>query len=413
MRVQELAATVADLDDAAHIDAIRALEDLKSACAAAQARITAEFDATRTNPAGLGAEIALARRESPNRGGRHLGFARAMQEMPHTLALLESGELNEWRATLLVRETACLTKEDRAVIDQEFCADPAVLAGLGDRAIETKARARAAQLDAEAVVRRARKAVADRHVSIRPAPDTMTYVTALLPVAEGVAVWANLKRDADSLVGTGQAGDRTRGQVMADLLVERITSVDNADAQPVTVNVVISDETLFGGGAAPAHVDGYGDIPAPIARNWIKNAVTKDVAELRRLYANPTTGALTNLESVARCFPKGLARFIDIRDKVCRTPWCDAPIRHRDHIEPHENGGETTELNGAGLCAACNYAKQAPGWSAEPEEASGLHQYNFTTPSGHTYRSTAPPLPLPAKKRARTRQVEIDIVWAA
>ncbi|GAP54887.1 hypothetical protein AHiyo6_14520, partial [Arthrobacter sp. Hiyo6] len=57
----------------------------------------------------VAAQIALARRESPARGSRLLGLAKAlMTEMPHTLAALQSGELNEWRATLLVRETACL-----------------------------------------------------------------------------------------------------------------------------------------------------------------------------------------------------------------------------------------------------------------------------------------------------------------
>ena len=40
------------------------------------------------------AEVALARRDAPARGGRHLGFARALvHEMPHTLAALEAGAL--------------------------------------------------------------------------------------------------------------------------------------------------------------------------------------------------------------------------------------------------------------------------------------------------------------------------------
>ena len=53
--------------------------------------------------AGVGAQIALARRESPAKGGRLLGLAKALvTEMPHTLAALETGQLNEWRATLLV-----------------------------------------------------------------------------------------------------------------------------------------------------------------------------------------------------------------------------------------------------------------------------------------------------------------------
>lgn len=331
-RIAELTATLAALDDDAHVDILRTLEDIKSACAAAQAKQTTALDQARRN--GAAAEIALARRESPHRGGRHLGLARAMREMPHTLALLESGVLNEWRATLLVRETACLTAEDRATIDRELCADATILDGLGDRAIVARARAAAAELDADAMVRRARRAVGDRHVSIRPAPDTMAYVTALLPVAEGVAVYAALKRDADSLVGTGQAGDRTRGQVMADLLAQRTTGAGTAAAQPVTVNLVISDEALLGNSDAPAHVEQYGDIPAGIARTWVREAATNGDAVLRRVYANPKSGALTATESKARCFPRGLARFIDIRDRICRTPWCDAPIRHRDHIRP-------------------------------------------------------------------------------
>ena len=76
----------------------------------------------------------------------------------------------------------------------------------------------ACRLDVQAVVDRAAKAEADRTVTIRPAPDTMTYVTALLPVAQGVGVYAALKRAADTTFD-----DRSRGQVMADTLVERVT----------------------------------------------------------------------------------------------------------------------------------------------------------------------------------------------
>ena len=36
-----------------------------------------------------------------------------VHEMPHTLAALEAGALSEWRATILVRESACLDVEDR------------------------------------------------------------------------------------------------------------------------------------------------------------------------------------------------------------------------------------------------------------------------------------------------------------
>ncbi len=418
------------LDDAGRLDAMRALEGLKAACAAAQARVTEEFDRSRRTtreekgiPAaqqgrGIAAEVGLARCESPNQGSRHLGLATALvREMPHTLALLARGALSEWRATILVRETAVLSREHRASVDRDLCSDPATLAGLGDRAIAAKAITAAARLDAAAMVRRAGKAVGDRRVSSRPAPDTMAYVTALLPVRQGVAVHVTLGRDADSILATGDAEGRTRSQIMADLLVARVTGVETAAEQPITVNLVISDEVLFGSGSTPAHVQGYGDIPAGLAKQWIAETAnspdtdTTDneaaaaapdhdaaVLQLRRVYAHPGTGALTAMESKSRCFPAGLVRFVDVRDKTCRTPWCDAPIRARDHIKSHDQGGETTADNGAGLCAACNYAKEGDGWAAHPEPRTRaqLHSYEVTTPSGHRYRSTAPPLPRPA-----------------
>ncbi|MBT0568538.1 hypothetical protein [Williamsia sp. CHRR-6] len=103
---------------------------------------------------GLAAEIALARGVSAHAGGRHLGFARAMAEMPHTAAALAAGRLTEWRATILVRETAYLDRADRALVDQRLCADPATLAGLGDRAVEAEAKAVAYELDPHAVIDR-------------------------------------------------------------------------------------------------------------------------------------------------------------------------------------------------------------------------------------------------------------------
>ena len=73
---------------------------------------------------GVASEVALARRDSPVRGGRHLGFAKALvYEMPHTLAALECGALSEWRATLIVRESACLDVEDRRSLMPRLCAE--------------------------------------------------------------------------------------------------------------------------------------------------------------------------------------------------------------------------------------------------------------------------------------------------
>ncbi|WP_406816583.1 DUF222 domain-containing protein [Mycobacterium sp. M23085] len=391
-----------EADESALIERIAELETVKSAAAAGQARAAAALDAARRAkeaahgvPAarrgrGVAAEVALARRDAPARGGRHLGFAKALvHEMPHTLAALECGVLSEWRATLIVRESACLDVEDRRTLDAEMCAAPTSLNGMGDAQVAAAARAIAYRLDPHAVVERAAKAENDRTVTIRPAPDTMTYLTALLPVAQGVSVYAALRREADTC-GDG----RSRGQLMADTLVERVTGRCATVPSPVAVNLVLSDETLLGGDDVPADICGYGPIPAAVARNMVANAVTdpRSRATLRRLYTHPRAGALVAMESQARLFPRGLAAFIALRDQRCRTPYCDAPIRHRDHARPWVDGGSTTAENGLGLCESCNYVKENAGWRVTTSvDEMHTHTALFTTPTGRTYRSMAPP----------------------
>lgn len=167
----------------------------------------------------------------------------------------------------------------------------------------------------------------------------------------------------------------------------------------MAVQLVMSDESLLAGGDEAAHVPGYGMVPAEVARRAVADRIDGGSvgATLRRLYAVPSTGQLTAMDSTARVFPAGLGHYIDVRDRTCRTPWCDAPIRHHDHIRPFRFGGPTTAENGMGLCAACNYAKDAEGWEAQRvvEHVDGGHIVRFRTPTGHTYDSAPPAVPLP------------------
>jgi Domain of unknown function (DUF222) len=389
-------------DQSALIERIAELERIKSAAAAGQARAAAALDTARRAaeaaagmPAerrgrGVASEVALARRDAPVRGGRHLGFAKALvHEMPYTLTALECGALSEWRATLIVRESACLDVEDRRALDAELCANPGSLDGMGDARVAAAAKAIAYRLDPHAVVERAAKAENERTVTIRPAPDTMTYLTALLPVAQGVSVYAALRREADT-----RGDGRSRGQVMTDTLVERVTGREAAAPTPIAVNLVLSDETLLGGDSTPADICGFGPFPAAVARAMVFGALTdrRSRATLRRLYAHPRSGALVAMESRARLFPRGLAAFIELRDRRCRTPCCDAPIRHRDHAHPWVEGGLTTADNGLGCCERCNYAKEAAGWRVNTSvDETHTHTAEFTTPTGKTYRSQAAP----------------------
>ncbi|WP_179476380.1 HNH endonuclease, partial [Mycolicibacterium vinylchloridicum] len=153
---------------------------------------------------------------------------------------------------------------------------------------------------------------------------------------------------------------------------------------------------LLGAQQGAAAIAGYGSVPSAVAQKMVFDAVSdpRSRATLRRLYATPASGALVALESRSRLFPKGLADFIELRDRRCRTPYCDAPVRHRDHATPHRRGGATSAVNGQGLCEACNYTKEAPGWSVTTGvDENGTHTAEFTTPTGTHYHSAAPPMP--------------------
>lgn len=240
-------------------------------------------------------------------------------------------------------------------------------------------------------------------MTLRPAPDTMSLLTGLLPAKQGVAAFAALTKHADSQRAKGD--ERSRRQIMADTLVERVTGQASAPEVPVEVHLTMTDRTLLGDGYEPAELEGYGPMPAPLTRDALRGAaadrattaITAATAHtlveqarvwVRRLYTAPDTGELVTMDSRRRCFEGLLRRVVIIRDRRCRTPWCDAPIRHVDHLRPVAGGGETTARNSQGLCEACNYAKQAPGWRARQHDDGTVVS---TTPTGHRYVSRPPP----------------------
>ncbi len=406
------------------IDAIGALESIKAAAAAAQARLSVAFDAAeRDRQAELGVpehrrgrgvaeQIALARRESPTRGSRHLGLAKALiQEMPNTWASFASGELSEWRSTLIVQATAVLSREDRETVDAELAGQ---LESLSDRQLAATARGAAYRVDPLAVVNARAVAEGERRVSLRPTPEAMSILTAYLPMAQGIAAYAALERHVAAQRAAGDA--RSRGQIAADTLVERITGQATADAVNIEVGLVITDAALLAQDPTPARIVAAGPLPAPAARALIRD--TSGSVWVRRLLTSPIDGSVSEVERRRRLFTGHLRRTLIHRDQVCRTPWCGAPIRHLDHATAAHSDGPTSLDNGQGLCERCNYTKEDPGWTTTqpqpnesatdrtaPNELDSVAQV-IQTPTGHRYRSAPPPaIPgtPPATVRARSQ----------
>lgn len=225
----------------------------------------------------------------------------------------------------------------------------------------------------------------------------MAVLSGLLPAAQGVAVYAALTGHADTLRAQGDG--RGRAQIMADTLVERVTGQACADAVPVEVSLVMPHDALLADNPESAVLEGYGPLPSAFVRAWLRDLPADAHAWVRRLYAHPVTDLLVTMDSRRRRFTGRHRALLVHRDQTCRAPWCDAPVRHIDHVQPHAGGGATSTANAQGLCEACNQAKEAAGWRAR---GTPRGRVETTTPTGHTYRSHPPPVPRPRPSPGRT-----------
>lgn len=435
------------LTDAESLDLITLMESVKGAAAAVQVRVTAQVVGRRDADsaqarargeisaadekrcrAGTRAEIALARRCSPTLADRHVGLAVALDaEMPHTLHALSRGEISEWRATLMVRETACLSADDRREVDRRIGPD---LPRLGDRAIVRAAQLIAVERDQESIVERRRRAAASRRVSVRPAADGMAYLSVLGPLTEIVGAYAALtvaERSRWAMTGDPRVDQlRTQdrrgvGEWMADTALERLSGRGEGEVQPVEINLVMTPGALLpslatgdgadsrveipGWGTAPA-----GDVRAHLARLLADTGRAENGGSraagvwLRRLFTSPDGRDLVSMDSSRRRFDGALRTFLALRDPTCRFPWCDAPSRDIDHVARHADGGATSADNGMGLCHRHNQVKELPGWRVTVEAAGAgppngsidrgrwTHAVSIRTPGGRFAWATAPPI---------------------
>ena len=259
---------VGDLTRSAMIEQIAALEVIKNTVSARQGCLAVVFDVAerdvqeqagvpvREQGRGVAEQIGLARHESPARAARFVNRSRILFfDLPETMGRHLAGEVSEYRAGLIATEVALLDAEGRAEVDRELNAfrdDPARadrkksagvdLGGMSDRAVRAAAAAAAYRADPSIIRRRGRHAESERYVSLRPAPDTMTILNAYLPVREGVACYAALKQAADSARAAGDP--RSRGQVMADTLIARLTGAEQAGQLPVELQIVLTAEDL-------------------------------------------------------------------------------------------------------------------------------------------------------------------------
>ncbi len=387
------------------LDQLEALERIKSAAAAAQSLVTATFAdvadiedvpvvGRRTPPRAMsiGAEVALATLSSPYAGEQRVLLSRRLRDhLPLTLAALRRGELTEDRAFAVAREVAHLTPEQRRQVDDDLAPR---LPGLGDVRLRQAVRRSCLTVAAEAEARRCARARADRRVTTRRLDDGTGQLTATVPLEALAAARAALDAAAATARTRETRGPRARSGPTP--LSPGSPGWTSPKRFRVRVNLVIGVESLVGDGQEPGFVQGEDFLPAALCTDLVRSASRAAKASLRRLFASPDRRGLVAMESTSRRFDGLLAEFLELRDGgACRTPGCNAAIRHLDHVVRAGDGGVTSADNGQGLCERCNYVKESPGWTSwvVDRPSGGPHEVHGVTEHLLITRSTSPPLP--------------------
>lgn len=307
------------------------LETLQNSLAALQSATTLAFarahvvEATKGGAVdpeklerSIAGQISPACRISPSEARRRVRVARDVRDgLGHLRRLFGAGEMSAAKVSAVVTATEHLDSAERSEVDRRLARHDLTRFGVGR--LRDLARRFAAEVAPDKFRARCAAARSGRRVTLRPAADGMTDLIAHLPAEQGGACYAALQKAFHDVSVDPAPMTRGRGQVMADVLVERVTGKATAGAVDVEVQVVVPVEALVDPDSPlPAEIPGHGPVPVELL------ATVTGRKTWRRLMTR--TGVVVDGDRRARKFSKFLDILIRARDRYrCSELHCDAP----------------------------------------------------------------------------------------
>lgn len=351
--------------------------------------------------------------------------------LPRTLAMLETGELLEHQAKVLLHRTQHCTVEvaqgvETAVLPAGADLCPADLGKRIDRAVLRIE----AQLADDATERRHADAAAGRRSFAKSLPDGMGMGGALMTAEQLVAWQAGLdrlelrERAADREAGVERTAEQRRADLIAALPAMVLAGTAGQAGEPwtlgpqqiaaqIVINVHVPVSTVLELGREPGSLDRYGAIssahvrllrPHSFRRVMVDSQSGRPVA--MDDHPTPTADEPTAVREqvsamlrpdvvVDRDEPQHdpsarLARLVDLRDVYCCGPGCSMTHTDRDHLEPHPTGA-TSARNLGRLSKRCHGAKHH-GWHLTRHDDGSV---TWTSPLRRSYRRPSPHAPPP------------------
>jgi Domain of unknown function (DUF222) len=385
--VTDLAARDAD----SILEEILHCEQIVAAVQARQLRALARFADLRPDRRGVVIDEFAADEIAPllriTRNTAHIRLDLAVQlstRLPGTLAALDRGEIDLYKARILTELTDPLQPAQAAAVEAQV---------LPRAAEQTPGQLRAAarravlRIDPHGAEHRRQERIRDRAVIIDPGEDGTAQLTAVnLDAADAVAAYQRLDAYARAMSPTdGRTMDQRRADALIDLILGRGSAQSTTTGAQIHVTVAAS--TLLGLDEHPGELAGYGAITAHAARTIAADATW------RRILTDPASGTLLDVGRSTYRPPQALADHIRTRDRTCRFPGCRHPARRCDidHGIPYPDG-PTSACNLCCLCRHHHRLKHHGNWTVDHGPDATI---TWTSPTGRQYVTRPEPIPLP------------------
>jgi hypothetical protein len=241
--------------------------------------------------------------------------------------------------------------------------------------------------------------VLDRRLEYAPDRDGTAWLSAYLPADQAAGIWNRTTAAARASQGPNEG--RTLTQLRVDsfaawLLGGAAGDETAADGVPATsapagrvpspsaqVLVTVPVFALMGLTDEPALLDGYGPIPASMARKLVADGASS----FHRVLVDPRGGAPLEIGRDSYRIPAAMRQWLRLRDGKCPFPGCSnhSLDNEADHLLAWADGGTTGISNLGQPCPKHHRLKHTTAWT--PTGASTDKPPGWTSPTGRHYQS--------------------------
>ncbi|MFZ0325173.1 MAG: DUF222 domain-containing protein [Actinomycetes bacterium] len=290
----------------------------------------------------IGAQLGVSRVAASSRLSLALKLADTFRPTAQALA---HGRIDLAKARVIVDECAVAEPEHLEALQRQLIGRALTLT---PPRLRTQAQRAVMAIDPEAAQKRSTAKRAESQVLVTPTGDGVAELWAQLPLENAVAIEQVVDAVAKRLQSAaGPADTRTIDQWRAEALAlpfvkairtgtldgEQPIALGTRGRSPVRINVSVPASVLLGLSDAPAELQGYGPIPAALARIMAEDSTWRRVL-------TDDAGRVTEVGSDTYRPGSTLARTVQMRHQLCVFPGCGARAERcdLDHVVRHPRG---------------------------------------------------------------------------